>query len=185
MTEPFNFAKNIESAVSPESFDFKTTVDINGLPYIFSCPVPPERKGFDWQLVIPDMENYSMTRGVSNFFDIWDNEFGFCWTGKAIGILKVSVDPQKPGLHLAELRSKAALLSSTLPYHRASGIGNFLLQNLITLSEIKGEPIYLTVAPDIDGKLTLEQVTAWYERNGFEHITSRRQEDINKMVRNV
>ncbi len=183
MIEALIEARGVEGIGAVESFDFRTQVEINGLPYIFKGSMALVRKRFDWRLVTPDMEDYRISSEPSAFFDNRANEVGYVWYGNAAGYLRVDAWRDQSGLYLTEIRSSVPTLSKKSRHYNASGVGNFLLHNLLTVADRKGEPVYLSPAPPPDGKLNKEETIAWYERNDFQHLPPEKWQPSAKMVR--
>lgn len=176
--------RGLKESLGPvESFDFRTPVEIAGLTYIFKGSMPLIRKRFDWFLVTPEMEDYKIKRELSPFFDTKAAEIGYVWHGCAAGYIRVEHFRNAEGLYLVDLWSHTPLLTKSSPHHNATGVGNFLLTNLLAVADRKNEPVYLSPAPPPGGRLNREQVIQWYERNGFQHLPPEQWRPSAKMVR--
>lgn len=170
----------METATSEEleankPLHFRQEVIIKGLPYIFEGDIPQEPEDFEWSVSLPNWEEQKpgfeerMKKGEINpTFDQWLETYNL--SQGRVGVLEIDkVEPPDNNLSIGIgiVRTQTTHLPKKFKYDKAEGIGNFLLDNLCALADIKKWRIYLEPL-DRGGKLDQFHLYRWYRRKGFE-----------------
>ncbi|MDO8452255.1 MAG: hypothetical protein Q7S79_00730 [bacterium] len=156
----------VESAKQKE---FSMDVEIDGLPYIFKGTVPDNPEGIILSLHVPNWEKEldkirkkiasgEMFPGPEvNTFRLYQGRIGF--------INLTPHDKPAADLHIERIRSNTWIVPKDSPYYDVHGLGRFLMNNMLTLADVKGWSI--EGSPYTDGRLTDEHVYSWLQRKGF------------------
>lgn len=121
-------------------------VQIEGLPFLFKETIDEKNKEVSLNLVLPSgAEEKKFNDGI-------------------IGYAYASQIPEAD-LYIEKIQS----LSDTLPpeskYHDVQGIGRFLMDNLLSVADMRGWSI--AGFPYTNGRLDNSEVAAWMVRKGF------------------
>lgn len=159
----------------PEPIRFHREVVIDGRKYNFDGTVPQDPGEFEWSVSVPDWEkekpklletirkNY-MRSDLHNWLRQQNLDNG------RVGVIeidKMTPPPDNfPSIALGIVKTFTLHLSEELGYHKAKGVGSFLLDNLCALADAKGWRIYLN-AVQRDWGLSQEELVRWYKKRGF------------------
>lgn len=153
----------------PKPKEFSVNVKIKGLPYIFKGNIPegPDPSDVNWGIYIPYWKAL-----VPKMQNSWGSSFTH--NGE---VAYVSAGGQKgikdeKELYISRIRSDTWVLPKDSRYYDAQGLGQFLMNNLLTLSDIKGWQVSAMLHPE--GRLDDHEMRKWMTRKGFDWLTRRK-----------
>src|SRR4030042_4853697 len=146
---------------------FTLDVEIEGLPYIFKGKTPKTPEDFEFTIHIPNWKE--KLDNIKEKIATGELPFRLELTSFEHSQGEIAYLHAAPGkkadLYIQRVRSNTWLLKGT-PYENARGLGRFLLNNLLTLADIRGWS--LTAFAYTDGRLTDSDVYEWLARKGFD-----------------
>lgn len=153
----------------PKPKEFSVNVTIKGLPYIFKGNIPegPDPSEINWGIYIPYWKAL-----VPKMRNNWGSAFDH--KGE---IAYVSASGQKgikgeKELYISRIRSDTWVLPKDSRYYDAKGLGQFLMNNLLTLADMKGWQASAMLHPE--GRLDDHEMRKWMTRKGFDGQTRRK-----------
>lgn len=158
---------------------FSLQVSIDGLWYRFEGSVPRYISEFHWSLQLPNWEVQVQTletqvsspinSELERYINGLKNSKGEVAHLSLKGYTEEDeyTENEESYLELRQIRSNTLLLPEGYGYRNAHGLGSFLLDNLLVVSDMKKWPVYGTPKPSRESKLSKDDLIAWYERKGF------------------
>ncbi len=147
---------------------FSLDVEIAGLPYVFTGKIPPTPEDLTFTLHHPNWQEE-----VRRLNDLATKKGG--WTlelssfehdqGEIAYLHANPTRKQGADIYLERVRSNSWLLRES-PYEDAEGLGRFLMDNFLTLADVRRWTV--RAWPEASGRLSQRDLLRWLEREGFE-----------------
>jgi len=164
-------AHNETDTGEPKSFSLP--VEIDGLNYFFEGEISSETGHFEWNIRVPNwqeqiakIEEDIKAGGVSAALRAILGTL----KRKKGSVGEIDIHLTRDHIQLAHIGTSTWAMPAELGYQNARGVGGFLLENFLTLADIKGLPAFLIYYPDGSSPLSDKETTEWYQRHGFQWI---------------
>lgn len=160
--------KTAPSPEAPTKKEFSLDVEIEGRPFIFKGSIPEKPDSFALSIHVPDwqqeLEKIKIYVRDNKLLSPGSELTSFSYNDGEIAYIDVTKS-DIADLYIQRIRSSSWILPPESKYHETRGLGRFLMNNLLTLADIKRWSI--TAFPYTDGKLTDDDVRNWLLRKSF------------------
>jgi hypothetical protein len=147
--------------------EFSLNIEIGNLPFIFKGSIPEKPAAFSFSIHVP---NWQQEKTMIDKY-VKDNGFfrsielgSFVDNNGEVAYVDVT-QSEIADLYIQKIKSSAGIFPPGSRYHEAEGLGRFLMNNLLTLADIKKWSV--TAFPYADGRLTNDDVRDWLLRKNF------------------